>query len=91
MAPKKKTKRRKAYAWFWLDIEGDSSWGYEDAKLPTCVTLGFVHRRPDKRSKVPFWVVMGSWSEEEPGGHTKIPVAMLVKKVPLGWVEIPWR
>lgn len=91
MKPKKRTKPRKVFAWYWYDIEASSAWGMGDEPLPVCVTVGFVGAKPSKKNEMPFWRVMGSWVEEEPGGETKIPVAMLQRRVLLGTVLVPWR
>ena len=64
----------------------------DDKDLPICVTVGYIAARPNKKKQpLPFWRVVGSYSEDEPGGETKIPEAVLKKRVLLGTVEIPWR
>ena len=87
----KKVRKRRAYAFYWWDIEASPGWGTDGKDLPVCVTLGFIQAKPNPKDKIPFWRIMGSWVEEEPGGETKIPEMMVKRRVPLGFVEIPWR
>jgi len=87
----KRIRRRRVYAWFWYDIESSGSWGSDDKDLVVCVTWGVEYAKPNPKDKMPFWRVMGSYSEDEPGGETKIPAALLIRRSVLGWSNIEWR
>jgi hypothetical protein len=75
----------------WFDIEGDAGWGEGAKELPVVTQIGYVHSRPSKKQKIPFWKIKTSQVEDEPGGTTIIPAVNVVSVEYLGWKTVPWR
>jgi hypothetical protein len=90
-ARKGRPKKLTAYLIHWVDIEGDAGWGEGAEELPTVVTIGFLHARPRKKDRVPFWKFKDSQIEEEPGGVVSIPAACVVKMEKLGTFPVVHR
>ena len=75
----------------WFDIEGEAGWGEGAKELPIVTQIGYVHSRPRKNQKIPYWKIKSSQVEDEAGGVTTIPAVNVVKVEYLGWADVPWR
>lgn len=73
-----KVKQRKVYLIHWYDIEGDAGWG-EGAKVPPLVNqLAYILSWPRKNQKVPCYRIATAYVEDEPGGSSIIPAAVVL-------------
>ena len=75
----------------WVDIEGEAGWGEGAKELPVVTQVGFLHSRPNKKQKVPFWKFKTAQVEEEPGGMVSIPDACIIHKEKIGKFDVVWR
>ena len=74
-----KPKRLQRVEITWFDIESAGDWGDGADELPHVIQIGYLHSRPRKTQKIPFWKIKSSQVEEEPGGMTIIPAVNVVK------------
>jgi hypothetical protein len=61
----------------WYDIEAESGWGSGAKQPPLVHQVGYIISWPRKNQKVPSYRVASAFVENEPGGVSIIPAAVV--------------